>query len=174
MVAIKIPGRGAGGGNGEGRSLDLTVKLSQLGLGDNAPTPTSRSLVRLHPFRSGSVGKPLLPEGMNDGVLVKIQPPMHPANRDLHHVPCDIVLSIDVSYSMISDAPMPKVSGEEDESNEFAGFSTLDLVKHAARTIMETLDSKDRLGIVTFSTNTKVCDPYMRQFPRQAPQSDTP
>jgi hypothetical protein len=44
-------------------------------------------------------------------------------------------------------------SGEEEEEY---GLSVLDLVKHAARTIIETLDARDRLGIVAFSTRTEV------------------
>lgn len=89
-----------------------------------------------------------LPE--NNGILVFVVPPKQPKTK-INHVPCDIVLVIDVSGSMGCDAPVPTAS--ETERN---GLSVLDLVKHAARTIIETLDENDRLGVVTFSTDAKV------------------
>ncbi|KIH90503.1 von willebrand factor type a domain containing protein [Sporothrix brasiliensis 5110] len=108
-----------------------------------------------------------LPTG--DGMLIKVTPPNQPADfaavgassapddagtaRPPRHVPCDIVLVIDVSGSMGEDAPVPTVEGETPERN---GLSVLDLVKHASRTILETLDEGDRLGIVTFATGVKV------------------
>jgi Mg-chelatase subunit ChlD len=48
---------------------------------------------------------------------------------------------------MASEAIIP---GE----SESTGLSVLDLVKHAAKTIMETMDSRDRLGIVTFGARS--------------------
>lgn len=95
----------------------------------------------------------LYPLVSEDGLLVKIQPPRDPNDSQLNHVPCDLVLSIDVSGSMGASAPIPARPGEKRE--EF-GLSVLDLVKHAARSIMETLDSRDRLGIVTFSSSATV------------------
>ncbi len=97
--------------------------------------------VSIHPFSS------------QDGVIVRVTPPRAPADASLAHVPCDIVLVIDVSGSMGLDAPVPTNPGE---TVERTGLSVLDLVKHAARTILETLDEKDRLGIVTFSAQAKV------------------
>jgi uncharacterized protein YegL len=92
-----------------------------------------------------------------DGILVSITPPKEPErglnSRDLKHVPCDIVLTIDVSGSMSTEAPPPAANPEDAERN---GLTVLDLVKHAARTILETLDETDRLAIVTFSTDAKV------------------
>jgi len=90
-----------------------------------------------------------------NGLLVKVQPPREPLDANLVHVPCDIVLVIDVSGSMISEAPVP---GDPGETKECYGLSVLDLTKHAARTIMETLNEHDRLGIVTFSDEAKVGD----------------
>lgn len=90
-----------------------------------------------------------------DGVLIKIDPPKEPELEDLrerNHVPLDLVLSIDVSGSMGADAPVPAKNGTE---GEHYGLSVLDLVRHAAKTILETLDDHDRLGIVTFSTSSK-------------------
>ncbi|KAJ4303860.1 hypothetical protein N0V88_001457 [Collariella sp. IMI 366227] len=102
--------------------------------------------VQLYPFES------------KDGLLVKIQPPKEPANEKLDHVPCDIILCIDVSGSMSADAPVPTKPGEKEEE-EYSGLSVLDLVKHAARTILETLDATDRLGIVTFASQSNMIFP---------------
>lgn len=85
-----------------------------------------------------------------DGLLVKVQPPRAPT-QDIHHVPCDIVLVIDISGSMGSAAPVP---GED--TSEDTGLSVLDLTKHAAFTIIETMDERDRLGIVTFGTKSRI------------------
>lgn len=71
------------------------------------------------------------------------------------HVPCDIALVIDVSGSMGCDAPVPG------ETTEKTGLSVLDLVKHACRTILSTMDERDRLAIVTFSTRSKVLQPLL-------------
>ncbi|KAI0888530.1 hint-domain-containing protein [Annulohypoxylon maeteangense] len=51
------------------------------------------------------------------------------------------------------DLPAPaKMNGDDGKlSFENFGLSILDMVKHAARTILSTLDEGDRLGIVTFS-----------------------
>ncbi|KAJ9142426.1 U-box domain-containing protein [Pleurostoma richardsiae] len=100
------------------------------------------------------------PLASRDGLIVKVQPPMAPEHRhpSRSHVPCDIVLVIDVSGSMGSDAPAPSNAGAKAERN---GLSVLDLTKHAARTILETLDDSDRLGIVTFATKAKAIQPLM-------------
>ncbi|KAM0265720.1 hypothetical protein ACHAQJ_000154 [Trichoderma viride] len=85
-----------------------------------------------------------------DALVVKIQPPKAPL-KPTSHVACDVVLVIDISGSMCSSAPVP---GEGD--GEDTGLSVLDLTKHAAFTIIETMDERDRLGIVTFETESRV------------------
>ncbi|KAI0469149.1 U-box domain-containing protein [Xylaria cf. heliscus] len=89
------------------------------------------------------------------GILVKVQPPSQPLNPAIDHVPCDIVLVIDVSLSMADDAPPPAAANGGGEK-ERSGLSILDLTKHAARTIISTLNEGDRLGIVTFGWEAKV------------------
>lgn len=126
----------------------LNLNALRLALGLKKQKQSESPFIRLYPVASEN----------DRGVIVKIQPHKKPANRKLH-VPCDLVLSIDVSGSMQIAAPMPSQPGEDAAPMEDAGLSVLDLVKHAARTIMETLDSEDRLGIVTFSSNAKVCHP---------------
>ncbi|KAK0707673.1 hint-domain-containing protein [Lasiosphaeris hirsuta] len=93
------------------------------------------------------------PDLSTDGLLVRVMPPRQPVGSGLKHVPCDIVLVIDVSGSMESEAPVPTNPGEQTEHN---GLTVLDLTKHAARTILETLDEDDRLGIVTFAGEAEV------------------
>ena len=82
-----------------------------------------------------------------DGLLVKVDTPRMPKGGVDGRAGCDIVLVIDVSDSMGQDAPVP--GGD----TEGFGLSVLDLTKHAARAILATLDHRDRLGIVTFSTD---------------------
>lgn len=93
----------------------------------------------LNPVRAAD-GSPAL--------LATVVPPKSPTNQS-HHVPCDIVLVIDVSGSMGCPAPVPG-------DNEASGLSVLDVVKHASLTIIETLDERDRLGIVTFASSIEV------------------
>ncbi|RBR23205.1 uncharacterized protein FIESC28_03947 [Fusarium coffeatum] len=90
----------------------------------------------------------------NKALLVKIQPPKKPSVK-IPHVPCDIVLVIDVSGSMGEAAPVP---GETDEGT---GLSVLDLTKHAARTIIESMNENDRLSIVTFASKARVVQPLL-------------
>lgn len=97
------------------------------------------------------------PSQNKDSVLVSVVPPTEPG-KTMHHVPCDIVLAIDVSGSMRKDAPIPASNLDDAERN---GLTVLDLTKHAARTILETLDENDRLGLVSFSTEAKVVQPLL-------------
>ncbi|KAL0933752.1 u-box domain-containing protein [Colletotrichum truncatum] len=107
---------------------------------DVTSTPNDDVALSIHPLPT------------KDGLIAKITPPAAPA-KFIAHVPCDIVLVIDVSGSMGCNAPVPAKSGERPEDY---GLSVLDLVKHAARTIIETMDEGDRLGIVTFASRAKV------------------
>ncbi|KAG8671092.1 hypothetical protein FPOAC2_04413 [Fusarium poae] len=96
----------------------------------------------------------LEPVPSRNGLLIKIETPKEPS-INIPHVPCDIVLVIDVSGSMGQPAPVP---GEDQEST---GLSVLDLTKHAARTIIETMNENDRLSIVTFASKAKVLQPLL-------------
>lgn len=66
-------------------------------------------------------------------VLVTLTPPNTP--RDQKRAPLDICCVIDVSGSMGSDAPVPGEAG----AAESTGLSVLDVVKHALRTIIATM-----------------------------------
>ncbi|KAG8945158.1 hypothetical protein FRC00_010241, partial [Tulasnella sp. 408] len=98
-------------------------------------------------------------------VLITVKPPAGPAvpkkEKDekeekeelkAKRAPVDFVLTIDVSGSMASEAPVP---GE----NERTGLSVLDVVKHAANTIITTMKPEDRIAIVSFTGTAQVVLP---------------
>ena len=79
----------------------------------------------------------------DDKLFVNIQTPdieMRP--------PADIVLCIDVSYSMFDEATL---KGEKNETVSH-GFSVLSLTITAAKTILHSLNENDNLSIVTYSS----------------------
>jgi len=104
----------------------------------------------VHDEYGNDVALELHPVPDSQELLISIQPPSEPAGH-LHHTPCDIALVIDVSGSMNSKAELPDSAGSD--SKESSGLSILDLVKHAARTVLENLKDGDRLAVVTFSDN---------------------
>lgn len=127
------------------------------------PTPPPPYFDVLATTWSGPAGSAVsvhpLPD--EDGVIVKVHPPKapRPADEKLSHVPCDIALVIDVSGSMNAEAPMPRDPDEgtnDDGDEETTGLSVLDLVKHSCRTILSSMDERDRLAIIKFSSGTKV------------------
>ncbi|KAK8859069.1 Inter-alpha-trypsin inhibitor heavy chain H3 [Apiospora arundinis] len=87
-----------------------------------------------------------------DGLLVRVIPPKEPTQK-IGHVPCDIVLVIDVSSSMFNKAPILDKDGVPEMDT---GCTLLDIVKHAALTIVHTLDEDDGVGLVTFGAVSKV------------------
>jgi hypothetical protein len=93
----------------------------------------------------------------HDGLIVKVVPPAEPITNETRG-PIELVLLIDVSKSMNDLAPVPP-SGEGEQSEQ-KGFTILDLTKHAACTIIESLNKPDTLCVVTFSTTCKVMDPF--------------
>lgn len=62
--------------------------------------------------------------------------------------PADIVCVIDVSGSMGINATVQNDEGGLETNN----LSILDIVKHAVKTIIATLQPHDRLGLVSYST----------------------
>ncbi|KAF8518355.1 hint-domain-containing protein [Hysterangium stoloniferum] len=93
----------------------------------------------------------------NKEVLVSLVPPRAPVNRSGEvlstRAPVDVCCVIDVSGSMQSEL---KAILEEGSSTEFTGLSTLDVVKHAVKTIMATMTDDDRIAIVTFSDAAEI------------------
>ncbi len=49
-----------------------------------------------------------------------------------------------------------KLADGADKDSEAGGFSTLDLVKHAVRTIIHSLGERDRLSVVSYSAQANV------------------
>ncbi|KAG8891672.1 hypothetical protein FRC01_014580, partial [Tulasnella sp. 417] len=100
-------------------------------------------------------------------VLITVKPPAAPtgalpkAEKDekeekeelkAKRAPVDFVLTIDVSGSMDDEAPAPG-------KNERTGLNVLDVVKHAANTIITTMKPEDRIAIVSFTGTAKVVLP---------------
>lgn len=82
-------------------------------------------------------------EGVVHDVLVSIRPP-----EGTTRTPSDICCVIDISGSMGTEAKMKNASGREEKH----GLSLLDVVKHAANTVIASLTQQDRLGVVVYST----------------------
>ena len=78
----------------------------------------------------------------DNNLIIKIDVP----NVD-KRPPVDVVLCIDVSGSMGTDAP---VKGNDGKSTSY-GISVLSLTVAAAKTILKTLDEEDNISIVTYT-----------------------
>lgn len=120
---------------------------------EDAPPAYSESDTMSNRLTEAVIQTHPLPGTTKNGLIIKVKPPISPRDTQLSHVPCDIALVIDVSGSMSADARVPG------ETDELTGLSVLDLVKHSCLTIMTTMDKKDRLAIVTFSSGSKVLQP---------------
>lgn len=81
----------------------------------------------------------------NDFVHISIQPPQNESRS-----PCDICCVVDTSGSMSDHAEI------QNDKNEQYGLTQLELVKHALKTIVHSLQLQDRLSIVSFSDNAKI------------------
>ncbi|KAG9085851.1 hypothetical protein FRC06_003416, partial [Ceratobasidium sp. 370] len=111
------------------------------------------------PSGSDSLDITLVAQPSTQELLVSLVPPTEPKSAGEKmmgkRAPLDLCLVIDVSGSMDSEAPVP---GEQDK-NETTGLSVLDVVKHATRTIIESMDDDDRVAIVTFSDSSEIVAP---------------
>lgn len=88
-------------------------------------------------------------------VLVTITPPKNPVDKlgqGSKRAPLDICCVIDVSGSMGSAAPIP-ADPTTNSPAESTGLSVLDVVKHALRTIITTMqEGKNRLSVITLDS----------------------
>ncbi|KAL9126207.1 MAG: hypothetical protein Q9217_004714, partial [Psora testacea] len=96
---------------------------------------------------TGNLDLELYQQREEEKIVISVRPPREPS-ESTRHVPCDIVLVIDVSGSMNSEAPV--------QDKERDGYTILDLAKHAARVALEDLDDNDRFGLVIFSNRAKI------------------
>ena len=87
----------------------------------------------------------------NGFLHISIQPPQAESRS-----PCDICCVVDVSGSMSDRAEI------QNDKNEQFGLTQLDLVKHALKTIINSLQSQDRLSIVSFSDKATVLSQLTR------------
>lgn len=78
--------------------------------------------------------------------------------------PCDIVCVLDVSGSM----QLPAAIKATNEDIEAAGLDRLDLVKHAVKTVVATLQPQDRLALVTYSDQAETKMPLTHMDGRGA------
>ena len=86
---------------------------------------------------------------IHDHVLLSIVPP----NKidGIHRTPSCVVVVIDISGSMGNEAKI-----QSEDKNETFGFNTLDLVKHAIKTIIKSTNKNDKLALVSFSNNASI------------------
>ncbi|CAF4232135.1 unnamed protein product, partial [Rotaria socialis] len=71
-------------------------------------------------------------------------------NLDVNRSPCDICCVVDISGSMATASEI------QNDANEKFGLSRLDLVKHAIKTVVQSLQPQDRLSLVSFSHSAKI------------------
>ncbi|CAF4224148.1 unnamed protein product, partial [Rotaria magnacalcarata] len=81
----------------------------------------------------------------NDFVHISMQPLQNEIRSS-----CDICCVVDTSGSMSSSAEIQK------DKKEHYGLSQLDLVKHALKTIISSLQDQDRLSLISFSNTATI------------------
>jgi hypothetical protein len=74
--------------------------------------------------------------------------------------PVDICCLVDISGSMGEDAKFQDPNNESQTISE--GFTQLDIVKHAVKTVMHTLAEDDRLAIVAFESTSRLVFPLRK------------
>ena len=80
-------------------------------------------------------------------IRISIEPPQG-ENRVGH----DIVCVLDISGSMASDASVKNKDGNK----ESQGLVSLDILKHATKTIIYNLSEKDRFALVSYSDDSRL------------------
>jgi len=113
-------------------------------LGDNASVKTTPSKISTHDIK---VDHSIYKNANNTIMLTfDINKESMPNNLTKGHLSQDVVIVIDHSGSTRSS-----VEAKDDNGNKLEnGMSILDIVNHAARTVVKTLDKNSRLAIVVF------------------------
>jgi len=89
-------------------------------------------------------------------VCIKIKVPVHSEAR---RAPVDVVCCIDISGSMSSIAEYEDVATGKMTND---GLNMLDIVKHACKSVMFSLDEEDRFSLVVFTTQARVVFPLVK------------
>ncbi|KAF3912289.1 hypothetical protein AA313_de0203825 [Arthrobotrys entomopaga] len=110
------------------------------------------------PYEEEAAGVKLdISEHGTNNFLVTVTPPRVPEKEaekaGFKRAPLDLCCVIDVSGSMEESAP---AQSEDGKSKEDTGLTILDVVKHAMKTIIATLNDDDRLAIVAFDTRAEL------------------
>eukprot|EP01117_Protostelium_nocturnum_P008919 TRINITY_DN3200_c0_g2_i2.p1 TRINITY_DN3200_c0_g2~~TRINITY_DN3200_c0_g2_i2.p1 ORF type:complete len:681 (-),score=189.66 TRINITY_DN3200_c0_g2_i2:1898-3940(-) len=98
-------------------------------------------------------------ESLHD-LMISVDPPKNSSDEKISR---DIICVVDISGSMGSEV----YSKDALERKESHGLTILNLVVHAVKTVAATLESTDRLAVVTFSDDAKI------QFPLQFMEENT-
>jgi hypothetical protein len=122
------------------RALKQAIDEYRLSITPNKPSGASHPTTQLKPSELTVFGN------YADGfVHISIQPP-----EDTTRSPCDICCVVDTSGSMAVQAEI------QNDANEKFGLSQLDLVKHALKTIIHSLQPQDRLSLVSFANSATI------------------
>ena len=120
------------------RALQAAIDEYRQSLG--APVPVPSLAVAAELCNLTVVGQ------YSDGLVhISVRPPVNESRS-----PCDICCVVDTSGSMAVQAEI------QNEKNEKFGLSQLDLVKHAIKTIIHSLQDQDRLSLVSFANSATV------------------
>ncbi|CAE7472181.1 ITIH3, partial [Symbiodinium microadriaticum] len=113
------------------------------------PSGLKSSPEPLDPVRLTITSGGLVSEVSDDGsVAVRVMTSIIPPDSSTR-CPADVVCVVDVSGSMGGNASLPGAT-------EFSGLSLLDIVKHALKTIINTLQPDDRFALISYSDVAKV------------------
>mmetsp|Transcript_26143 Transcript_26143/g.38717 ORF Transcript_26143/g.38717 Transcript_26143/m.38717 type:complete len:306 (-) Transcript_26143:915-1832(-) len=140
------------------RSLKKAIEdeiANGMGVSDTPRQNVSTTTAEFSPATTVSLNEPNvtmtignLSECSEPGMsTVDILVSVHTPDTDVRQ-PIDVVCVVDVSGSMGSPAST--------QGSESSGLSLLDIVKHALKTIINTLGEKDRLSLVSYSNTATV------------------
>jgi hypothetical protein len=166
----------------EGNSYEKTAILEWLSR--NQTSPITRSPLLVHQLAPNRILKELLEEdAFNEASISGVCPPSCKVStqvitsadghaliqvsvadeKSTSHSPASVICVLDVSGSMTMAATM------HNDKEGCGGLSLLDIVKHATRTVIETLSPEDRLSVIAYSNAAQLLLPltYMTSENKQ-------